>query len=133
MKTQGLIRPPLFGSEYSTVFSSNTITTSSSTFETIQTLTVTGLPEGTYLCKFQGIFQKTLAAGKIETRFLLNGGAPTTLGHVPLPDDDYDYICQSEAVFATSGNTTITFQWRKSKGGGNIIVKDRRLDIWRLT
>lgn len=122
-----------YGKRFQTVNTAGTFTTTSGTFQTIQTITTPSLELGTYMLFFSANFQKSNANSELETRFFINSSTELGLGHAPIPDDDFFYRCQNLKLVSLSGVNTIQFQMRRSIGSGNIEAQDRTLTVVRVS
>lgn len=123
-----------FGKSFFESINAATFTTSSSTFQEVATLNATNISAGKYILMFQGLYEKTLVAGMIESRFKVDGVAVGPDTHLPLPDDDFLYAnpCFFFATLA-AGNRVISVDVRKSAGGGTVSVSGRQLAMWRVS
>lgn len=121
-----------FGKNASFANTSATLTTNSTSFQNIQTITMNNLPSGTYLIAASCSVLKTLLAGQVELRFLQNGSTAYSLGEVSMDDDDFWYQTTIFTTITMSGNNTINLQFRKASGGGDISARNRVMVGWRL-
>lgn len=122
-----------FGKGFGVAFTAGNFQTTSSAFQTIQTVSPSTFTNGDYLAISYGRYQKTLIAGQIETRFLLNGSTEFSQDEISLDDDDFFFGHTSVAYMpGLTTSPTVNFQFRKSDGGGNIQAENRLLLLWRV-
>lgn len=123
-----------FGKFFQPAFTAADLTTTSTTFLDIQTITTPSLPSGNYLAIGYASYQKTLLAGQIQTRIFLNNTTEFALGQVPMDDDDFWFQSTILAYLpGLSGVNTIDLQMRKSSGGGDILTQNRTLLFLRVS
>jgi len=123
-----------FGKQFQPAFTAADLTTTSTTFIDIQTLTTPSLPSGNYLAIGYASYQKTLLAGQIQTRIFLNNTTEFGLAQVSMDDDDFWFHSTTFAYLpGISGVNTVDLQMRKSNGGGDILTRNRLLLFVRVS
>lgn len=123
-----------FGKGFGIALTPGNFQTTSSSFQTIQTVTPTQFSPGDYIVISFGCYLKTVVSARIETRLLLNGSTELNVCEVAMDDDDYFFnnvsIGYAPGLVASP---TVNLQMRKVSGGGNIQAENRLLMLWRVS
>lgn len=121
-----------FGKQFQRAETAGQITSSSTTFIDIQTLTTTSLPSGLYMIGAFAQFEQQNLNARLESRFFVNNTTALSLGFNSINDDDFD-MHVSQFVFANlSGVNTIDWQLRRGNGSGSFFAINRNLFIYRV-
>lgn len=123
-----------FGKGFGIALTPGNFQTTSSSFQTIQTVSPTQFSPGNYIIVSFGCFLKTAVSARIETRLLLNGSTELNVCEVAMDDDDYFF--NNVSIGYAPGlvsSPTVNLQMRKVSGGGNIQAENRLLMLWRVS
>lgn len=119
-----------FGSQFQQVDTDAEITTSSSTFQTAQTLSLTSLPAGTYIIGFYMECGHT-NADKVDVRVTIDGDPRSTATLNPETSDGEFTFSGFSVDALSSGNHTILLQYMSTNSTASARARRRRLMIWR--
>lgn len=124
----------VFGQRFNQSFTTGNFTTTSSTFQTMQTIPSAPIETGNYLIMTHGRYLKTSLNGQLGVRIQVNGTTVIDEEEVSLDDDDF-FFGHTMIVYVPnlSGNITVTSQIRKIGGGGSVQAESRTLTYWRVS
>ena len=124
----------IFGESFNQAYTAGNFTTSSSTFQTIQTVPSTAIQTGNYVVLAHNRFLKTTINGQLGVRMQINGANIIDEEEVSLDDDDFFFgHTMLTYVSGLSGNITVTAQIRRIDGSGSVQAESRTLMYWRVS
>ena len=123
-----------FGKSFNQVFTTGTFSTTSSTFQTMQTIPTYNVPAGNYVVFSHGRYLKTAINAQVGVRIQVNGNTVIDEEEIAMDDDDF-YFGHTMLTYVPnlSGNITVTSQLRKISGSGTVRAESRTLLIWRVS
>ena len=123
-----------FGKSFNQAFTTGVFTTSSTTFQTMQTIPTYNVASGNYIIFSHGRYLKSLISAQVGARIQVNGNSVIDEEEISLDDDDFFFgHTMLTYVPNLSGNISINSQVRKIAGGGSVSVASRTLIIWRVS
>lgn len=123
-----------FGKSFNESFTTGTFSTSSTTFQTMQTIPSYTVVPGNYIAISHGRYLKTLLNAQVGVRMQINGTTIIDEEEIAMDDDDF-YFGHTMFTYVPnlSGNVTLTSQIRKIGGGGTVRAESRTLMMWRVS
>ncbi len=124
---------PVFGTQYDYVEDNTVSSTSSSTFQLKLTETTAVIPAGDYRVTVHSEISNSTNNGEVEVEVQVDSTPRDTLAHEVSNGNQYLPFNDFFVETFTNAAHTIEVFFRKPSGGGNALIRNVRIELFRVS